>query len=133
MKLTLLLVSAVGLGIGSFWAVSQEEVPRQDRVERKDYMRAKLNFCQALMEGLSVKDFDMLKTAATEIQNITDGEMWTVYDTPEYQRFSDELKRSAGEIVRTAEEKNLEGTTIRFFDMTLKCIDCHEYLRHTRL
>jgi hypothetical protein len=133
LKSTMLLVSAAGILIGSIWAGSQEEIPRQERIERKDYMRAKLTFAQAIVEGLSIKNFDMLNTAATEIRNITEGEMWMVHDTPEYNRYSDELKRSVEALIKATEEQNLDSCALRFFDVTLKCMDCHEYLRRARL
>ncbi len=135
LKPTIWVLSAAGLLIGSVWAGSQQEtLPQdQDSVARRDYMRTKLTFSQAIVEGLAVKNFDTINTAATEIRNVTEGEMWLVHKTPEYNRYSDEMKRSVEELIRAAEEKNLEGSALRFFDVTLKCIDCHEYLRRNRL
>ena len=133
LKPILWIVSAVGLLIGSVWAGSQQEVPKQDTIARRDFMRTKLTFSQAIVEGLAVKNFDIINTAATEIRNVTEGEMWLVHKTPEYNRYSDELKRSVEELIKASEAKNLEGCTLRFFDVTLKCIDCHEYLRRNRL
>lgn len=133
LKPTLFVLAAAGLLIGSVWAGSQQEVPRQESIARRDFMRTKLTFSQAIVEGLAVKNFDMINTAATEIKNVTEGEMWLVHKTPEYNRYSDELKRSVEELIKAAEENNLEGCTLRFFDVTLKCIDCHEYLRKNRL
>ncbi len=133
LKLTIWVLSAAGLLIGSLWAGSQQEILPQDSAARRDYMRTKLTFSQAIVEGLTVKNFDTINTAATEIRNVTEGEMWLVHKTPEYNRYSDEMKRSVEELIHAAEEKNLEGSALRFFDVTLKCIDCHEYLRRNRL
>jgi hypothetical protein len=133
LKTIVVLVSIAGVVIGSLWAGSQEEIPQQDQIARRDYMRAKLTFAQAMVEGLSIKNFETLNAAATEIRNITEGEMWMVHDTPEYNRYSDELKRSAEELIKAAEENNLDSCALRFFDLTLKCIDCHEYLRRAKL
>ncbi len=133
LKPLLFILSAGALLIGSVWAGSQEEIPKQDRVARRDYMRTKLNFSQAIVEGLAMKNFDTINTAATEIRNVTEGELWMVHNTADYNRYSDELKAAAEELIKAAEAKNLEGCTLRYFDMTLKCIDCHEYLRRNRL
>jgi hypothetical protein len=127
------LVAGSGLLLGSIWTGSQEEIPRQDRVARRDYMRTKLTFSQAIVEGLAIKNFETINAAATEIRNITEGEMWLVHKTPEYNRYSDELKRSAEELIRASQDNNLDGCTLRYFDMMLKCIDCHQYLRTNRL
>lgn len=127
------VLSAAGLMMGSLWAGSQQEVPKQESVARRDYMRTKLTFSQAIVEGLSVKNFDTISTAATEIRNVTEGEMWLVHKTPEYNRYSDELKRSVEELIRAADERNLEACALRYFDLTLKCIDCHEYLRRNHM
>ena len=135
LKPTIWVLSAAGLLIGSVWSGSQQETLPQDQdiVARRDFMRTKLTFSQAIVEGLSVKNFDTINTAATEIRNVTEGEMWLVHKTPEYNRYSDELKRSVEQLIRAAEEKNLDGSALRFFDVTLKCIDCHEYLRRNHL
>lgn len=133
LKPVLLVFSAGAMLIGSIGASFQDEIPKQDRIARRDYMRTKLTFSQAIVEGLSLKNFETINTAATEIRNITEGEMWMVHDTPEYNQFSNELKIAAEELIKSSENNNLEGCTLRFFDMTLKCIDCHEYLRRNRL
>ncbi len=96
-------------------------------------MRTKLNFAKAIVEGLSLKNFDTIREAATNIRNVTESEMWLAHDTPEYKKYSDELKRSVELLIRAAEDKNLEASTLRYFDTTLKCIDCHEYLRQNNL
>jgi hypothetical protein len=132
-----LALAAIGLmvGAGSYAAWQEREVPRQepDLAARRDLMRTKLNFSKAIIEGLSLKNFDTIKEAATNVRNVTEGAMWVVHDTPEYNRYSNELKQSLEQLIRAADEKNLEAATLRYFDMTLRCIDCHDYLRQNQL
>jgi hypothetical protein len=131
-KLALISILAASL-VASIGAGFLQEPQETDRNARRDFMRTKLTFSQAIVEGLSIKNFETINRAATEIRNVTEGEMWLVHDTPEYNRFSDELKVAAEELIRASEELNLEGSALRYFDLTLKCIDCHEYLRRNRL
>lgn len=104
------LVASIGAGF-------LQEPQEFDRNALRDFMRTKLTFSQAIVEGLSVKNFEMINRAATDIRNVTEGEMWLVHDTPDYNRISDELKVAAEELIRASEELNLEGSALRYFDL----------------
>ncbi len=125
----------VAVAAGSIASWQERGLPQQepDVAARRDLMRTKLNFAKAILEGLSLKNFDTIKEAATNVRNVTEGAMWVVHDTPEYNRYSNELKQSLELLIQAADDKNLEAATLRYFDMTLRCIDCHNYLRQKQL
>jgi len=116
------LVAAVWFG-ARLWGAQDEQ-----EEARRDYMRAKLNYTQAILEGLSTQDYDLIIRGADEVKRITEGALWAAIDSDDYRRMSDQLRESADRLRTMAEDKNLEGSALRFFDMTLSCIDCHKHI-----
>ncbi len=101
----------------------------QDSIGRRDYMRVKLMFTQNIIEGLTMKNFETIRQAGEEIRTVTEGAAWNAVDSDEYRFQSREFQRSVESLIKAAETGNIEATTLRFFGMTTKCVDCHEHLR----
>gem|GEM_PF-5612600 len=101
----------------------------QDSIARRDYMRVKLMFTQNIIEGLTMKNFGTILQAGEEIRNVTQGAAWNAVDSDEYRFQSREFQRSVDSLIRAADSGNIDATTMRFFGMTTKCVDCHEHLR----
>jgi hypothetical protein len=57
---------------------------------------------------------------------------WSVLTTSEYEQASAEFRRSAEALHRAALEKGIDGAALAYVDMTLKCVQCHKYLRGAR-
>lgn len=106
---------------------AQEQDP--DRLSRRDFMRTKLNFTQNILEGLSTRDFGLIISGAEEVERITLAEGWNAGDFAEYPQLSEELRSAAVHLRKAAEKSNLEAAALRYFELTLKCIDCHQHLR----
>lgn len=125
-------VCLVGLMIGGWFAANrgltaQEQDP--DVIAQRDFMRTKLMYTQNIVEGLSTGRFALIASSADEIQRITEAGIWTANNTPEFVRWSNELRETAGHLKKAADKGNLEAATLRYFELTLKCIDCHQHLR----
>ena len=122
----------VGLLIGSWFATNrgmtaQDQDP--DVIANRDFMRTKLMYTQNIVEGLSTGRFALISSSADEIERITQAEAWTANNTTEFAQWSDELRAAAVHLKKAAENGNLEAATLRYFELTIKCIDCHQHLR----
>lgn len=95
---------------------------------RKKFMRGKLSSNQKIVEGLSLKNFDLIGQGAEGVTALVKGQHWFVLDTPEYRDYSKQMETSARRLHEAAKAKNIEAAALRYFDLTLNCIDCHEYL-----
>jgi hypothetical protein len=60
------------------------------------------------------------------------GAQWQVFQTPEYVRRSAEFRRDADALKRSAEEKNLDGAALNYVKLTMRCVECHKYVRTVR-
>jgi hypothetical protein len=97
------------------------------------FMRAKLEHSQKVMEGLATENFDLIAKNAQAMSLLSMAEDWQVLETPEYNQHSQEFRRSADAITDAAKKKNLDGAALAYVDTTLKCVNCHKYVRKVKL
>jgi hypothetical protein len=104
---------------------------QEDKV--KDLMKRKLGHSQKVLEGIAINDFEMIGNNAQEMILISKTAEWQVLKTPEYELYSNEFRRSAGELVEKSRAKNIDGATLAYVDLTLTCVKCHKHVRETRM
>lgn len=92
-------------------------------------MRQKLELSQQLLRGLVLEDFPLMRTNATRLGRLSEMTGWQVRNTPEYTGFSAEFRRAADELAYAAGEKNLDGATLAYTQLTYSCVSCHKYMR----
>ena len=103
----------------------EEDIPQ---MARKAFLRGKLSSNQKIVEGLATKNFAMIGEGAKEIQALVKGQHWFVLQTKEYQDYSAEMQAAAKLLEQAAESQNLDSAALRYFDLTLNCLDCHRYI-----
>lgn len=122
----LFLVTAV---LAGSWAALAEDTagPKADDVG--PFMRAKLAHAQDVLAGLALEDFDAIARGAQELALASQAASWQVLQTPEYARQSVDFRRSCETLKKAAKEGNLDGAALAWMDVTLKCVQCHKYVR----
>ncbi len=110
-------------------AQPQIPVPDDSAIERRDFMRTKLLYSQNIFEGLTIRDFDMIKRSIRDTEELLEAEEWVTIDNEDYRRLTEEFKTSLKRLKITAESENVEATALRFYEMSTRCIDCHQHLR----
>jgi hypothetical protein len=111
------------LGLGSFVTTfAQDESPRV-------LMRAKLQHSKALLEGLATEDYEGLARHSDALRLLSLETDWNVIQTGQYGQLSEDFRRSAQLLNQSAKAKNLDGATLAYVSMTMKCIECHKYVR----
>lgn len=131
MKFRILAV-AIGVTTLAAWAISgisAEPGPN----EVKDFMRVKLSQSQKVLEGLALEDFDMIAKNAQAMSLLSQESNWKVLQTAEYLRQSQDFQRTADAIRDAAKKKNLDGAALGYVELTMKCIQCHKYVRNVRM
>lgn len=97
------------------------------------FMRAKLDHSKKLLEGLALEDFTMIARESQELSLLSQATNWQVLQTPEYLDQSREFRRTADALTAAAREKNLDAAALRYVELTMKCVNCHKYVRKVRL
>lgn len=98
-----------------------------------EFMRAKLTHSQKVLEGLAMEDFDLIAKHSQDLSLLSQAATWQVLQTAEYRDRSTEFRRSADALTEAAKKKNLEAAALAYVDVTMKCVNCHKYVRQVRM
>jgi hypothetical protein len=103
------------------------------RVDLSDFMRVKLKQSQLVLEGLVMGEFDKIAKSAQEMSLLSLAESWQVLETPQYIEYSRKFRKDADSLADAAKKKNLDQSTLAYNRVTLRCVECHKYVRDVRM
>lgn len=98
-----------------------------------EFMRLKLDHAKQVLEGLALEDFDRIAKNAQDMSLLSQAASWQVLQTPEYMQQSIEFRRTADAITKAAQDENLDGAALAYVELTMKCVNCHKYVRGVRM
>lgn len=125
---------AIGcLFLSTLWFASLGSGSLQAQDNVAVFMQAKLKHSQQVLKGLAIEDFDLIAKNSQAMSLLCEDELWQVLQTPEYRARSAEFQRSVDAVTEAAKKKNLEAATLGYVDLTLKCVNCHKYVRKVRM
>lgn len=126
--------AAAGVGLmtaaepnGTNGAAPFDEAAVPDRVA--GFMRAKLAHSATVLEGLSLENYDLIAKGAQQLELVSQDSSWQVLQTEDYARHSEAFRRACDGLRRAAKEKNLDAAVLCWMDVTMKCVQCHRYVR----
>lgn len=99
------------------------------KTTRQHFMEGKLVISQEILQGVVLSDFDLVEKGGIGLNLLTIGEQWTVNESKEYSRMSEDLRRTAKQLVKAAKDKNSEAATLAYQKMLFSCVECHQALR----
>lgn len=134
-----LCIAVIGVVGIIFWASKgpqAEDVKPIPTVTQTDEihvsMAKKFERSQDIMKGLVTSDFQLLKSAATSLKQISLKAPKTVdgdpIDNELYDHFKLEFLRLTTQLEEMAKEENLEGAAYAYQNLTANCLACHSYL-----
>jgi hypothetical protein len=125
-------VTAIALAwcllVGAPWTPGTSSAQKQVA----NLMVEKLDNSKKLLEGIALSDFNKISTSAEKLIQLSKTAEWFVYKTPRYEMHSNEFRRAAETILQKSREKNLDGVTLAYFDLTMQCVRCHQHVREVR-
>jgi hypothetical protein len=125
LSFALLVVFPIGL-----WAPRGQADGRDEKLQK--LMEAKLKNSQLLLEGMALADFGKITRSAEKLLHITKTDEWMVINSRRYEALSNEFQRSVETVLRKARAKNLDGVALSYFEMTLNCLRCHQYVHEVK-
>jgi PleD family two-component response regulator len=102
-------------------------------LEQSTFMRKKLEASNQILEGLTVEDADLIVKGARILVEISAAERFQVQHDVMYRQFSGEFQRTAKGLLEAAEKKNYDLVALKWMDTTMKCLECHKFVRGIRL
>lgn len=93
------------------------------------FMRLKLEPMKGALEGIALADFEKIAKNAGTMRNLLLDEGWMIVQTPAYRQHTEEFRKAVELLRDSANNKNLDGATLGYVQMTLQCVQCHQTLR----
>jgi len=121
---TLALMTAT-LGLHPTRGGDDQEKEKQSSV----WMKEKLGASQNILGGLTKADFDAIRLNAESMLFVGYLEKWVRADTPEYKNMMRDFEFANKALVHASREKNLDGATLAYVQLTLSCVNCHKVVR----
>lgn len=124
-----LISLAAALAIAAAPAFAQNPTRRNQSNTLKTVMQAKLEYSKTILEGLALEDFAKIRKNSQQLGLLSLESSWEIIQTEEYVKQSREFRRTADLIHQAASEENLERAALGYVALTVRCIECHSYLR----
>ncbi len=99
----------------------------------KKFMRQKLHASNQILEGLCTEDLQMVAEGSQTLMKMSGEEKWRVSNDIMYRRYSTEFMHAVEELQKEAEDNDMNGTSMAWVNVTMKCLKCHEWVRNTIL
>lgn len=95
------------------------------------FMRQKLQASSSVLEGLCTEDLEMVSKGARVLLQMSHEERWRVSADMLYRRYSNEFSGAVEELLKESEEQDMDGTSLAWVNVTMRCLKCHEWVRNT--
>jgi hypothetical protein len=93
------------------------------------WMKQKLAASQNILAGLTKADYVAIEKNAQSMIVVGYLEKWIRADTPGYQTMLRDFDYANKTLALAAREKNLDGATVAYLQLTLSCVNCHKIVR----
>jgi hypothetical protein len=97
------------------------------------FMRQKLQASTLILEGLCTEDLERIQQGTETLLKMSNEEKWRVSNDVMYRRYSREFVSAVEELKKEAEDGDMDGTSMSWVNVTMKCLKCHEWVRNTVL
>ena len=129
----LTLISLIFIASFGLMAEQLKDKEKEAPTRGSKLMVEKLKYAQTLLEGLATNDFEKITVSARELIRISkEAEFFAAHKTPMYEVHTNNFRRAAETIIQKAKDKNLDGATLAYVDMTVTCVRCHQHTREIR-
>lgn len=95
------------------------------------FMRQKLQASNLILEGLCTEDLKMVSDGAETLRKMSTEEKWRVSNDMMYRRYSKEFVNAVEELDHEAKDNDMDGTSMAWVNVTMKCLKCHEWVRNS--
>ena len=132
MSRPLVITFALSVIVAATWLVRAQPPVATEKDGLKVFMQLKLDHSKSVLEGLALEDYDSIAKNAQALSLLSLESTWNVISTQEYLQHSQDFRRAVKKITEAAHEKNVDRATLGYVDLTLRCVECHKYVRQTQ-
>ncbi len=117
-------------------AVSQDPAPNEKpapvvSVEQpmSFWMEKKLEYSKKILEALTSGKYEEIESNAEQMRLLGKIEGFVRRRSPSYTSHLQSFDLATRELTRQSREKNIEGATLAFHQLTTSCVSCHRSIR----
>ena len=129
---TWVVVAALWLLVGGLATGQEKKPPAEEANEPSIWMKKKLDYSQNILAGLANADFDQVAENAQAMQGLSKLEWFIRGRTPGYRTQLEIFQDANAEIIKQAQQDNLEGSALAFTQLAISCVNCHKHLRDSK-
>ena len=124
-------VGLVCLCAGGMLAPAADSPDDKDQLRSKVsvFMRAKLLNSQNVLEGLTTENFDLIRQGAEKMLVMSKAAEWRIGGGGAYALDTAQFVASAQDLIKNAKDRNIDGATVSYLQLTMNCITCHKHIR----
>ncbi len=111
----------------SVLAVTQGLAQKERRTQ--PFMRQKLVYAQAILEGITLEKFDLVVTNATRLRDMSQTNAFLILRNPEYLRCITNFQTNVDALMAAAKNEQGDRAFEAYVKMSESCIACHRYFR----
>lgn len=126
-RLTKLGTVALVAALAGGWISGAELKPR--RAAHQAFMRSKLVYSQAVLEGMALEKYDVISRNAIRLREMTSSNLWYSARQPDYMLQTTNYQKSVDSLYMAAVDKNLDRVTDAYAAVARSCVDCHRVVR----
>ncbi|WP_144057707.1 hypothetical protein [Novipirellula maiorica] len=93
------------------------------------WMEKKLDYSTAILRGLAMQDFDEIQANAQKMRVLNTMEGFVRSRNKEYRKHVNTFQVVTDELITQSKQKNIDGVTLAFNQLTVSCVRCHQSLR----
>jgi hypothetical protein len=112
---------------------AQEKTQDPPKDDRDAWMQVKLTSAQHILAHLTSGDFEKLQTSARRMQVMNILEQWNrdaeFTGKSEYQGQLNAFEFATKELIRHADDKDIDGALKSYVKLTESCVHCHKLIR----
>lgn len=120
---------------------SEKSETQEGSADKKDepagslhrFMRQKMQASNLILEGLCMDDMQSVADGTQSLLKMPSEAKWRVSNDMMYRRYSTEFVQAVEELEKEAEENDIDGASMAWVNVTMKCLKCHKWVRNTVL
>jgi hypothetical protein len=93
------------------------------------WMKQKVTASQNVLVALAREDYDAIRLNANSMLAVGYLETFARADTPGYHALMGDFEYANKSLVLAAKNKNLDGATVAYLQLTISCVNCHKIVR----
>ena len=96
------------------------------------FMRQKLVYAQAILEGITLERFDLVVTNATHLRDMSQTNAFLILANPDYMQCITNFQASVDALKTAAKNGERDQVFQSYVKMTENCVACHRVFRRAQ-